>query len=222
MTKQKLTRILLSLLSVLAVACGDAGVAEVDEEPGFGGEVGDNDDANVEEELDNEVDDEQKVDEEEEGPLCGDGFVDATEECDDGNDQDIDGCSSVCELEVLEVEGQMSIDLVVDSLVSNDAPLEDSCSGAIDLGLDTGALKGEGSCLLDTNANFLEYSLTAQVDASGAVEGEVEITLNGRPHSLVVEGTLDEGVLFLEFDGVTLATTNIRLVWNGVIDAEFN
>ncbi|MFH0836244.1 MAG: DUF4215 domain-containing protein [Candidatus Micrarchaeota archaeon] len=32
-------------------------------------------------------------------PFCGDGFLDLGEECDDGNNQDGDGCSSVCTIE---------------------------------------------------------------------------------------------------------------------------
>ena len=32
-------------------------------------------------------------------PVCGDGNVDADEECDDGNTEDGDGCSSACEIE---------------------------------------------------------------------------------------------------------------------------
>jgi hypothetical protein len=39
---------------------------------------------------------------------------------------------------------------------------------------------------------------------------------------LVIEGTLDDGVLSLEFDGVTLVTQNIRAVWDGAIEADFN
>jgi cysteine-rich repeat protein len=33
-------------------------------------------------------------------PFCGDGEVDAAEQCDDGNNTDWDGCSSTCQLEV--------------------------------------------------------------------------------------------------------------------------
>jgi len=32
--------------------------------------------------------------------MCGDGIVDVFEECDDGNNEDGDGCSAVCELEI--------------------------------------------------------------------------------------------------------------------------
>jgi cysteine-rich repeat protein len=35
-------------------------------------------------------------------PICGDGFVEGNEECDDGNLEDGDGCSSKCTLEVVE------------------------------------------------------------------------------------------------------------------------
>jgi cysteine-rich repeat protein len=33
------------------------------------------------------------------GPLCGDGVVDGDEECDDTNNDDLDGCSSICQKE---------------------------------------------------------------------------------------------------------------------------
>ena len=35
------------------------------------------------------------------GPFCGDGYVNAYEQCDDGNVDSDDGCSATCELEAL-------------------------------------------------------------------------------------------------------------------------
>ena len=67
-----------------------------------------------------------------------------------------------------------------------------------------------------------DYVLDAEIDESGAVSGEVDVILNGRSNVLVIEGTLDDGVLSLEFDGVTLVTQNIRAVWNGTVEADFD
>lgn len=220
MTKQLLNLIFIGLLSLLVVACGDAGDHEVGDEAGFEEEVDQNDDPNLEEEVDdeNEIEDEDLVD----APFCGDGFVDEGEACDDANEVDGDGCSSDCELEALETEGQMSINIVIDDLTSNEQPLEDTCSGTIEIQIDAGLVVGAGRCFLDNNANFLDYAIDAEVDESGAVDGEVEIILNTRPHVLVVTGSLDQGQLSLEFDGVTLVTQNIRAVWNGEVEADFN
>jgi len=225
MTKITLNAFSLSLLTLLAVACGDAGDAQFDEDPGFGeelvGEEGDNNgDANLEDGDGNEQnpDDEEVVD----GPACGDGVLDADEQCDDGNFEDADGCSSACELEAIEVEGQISIDLIIDDLNSNEQPLEDSCSGAIELKIDNGQVTGKGRCFLDANANFLDYVLDADVDANGVVTGEIDVILNGKSHILSIEGLLEDGVLSLQFDGVTLVIQNIRALWNGDVDADLN
>ena len=216
MTKITLNAFCLSLLALLAVACGDAGDAQFEEDPGFGEE------ANVEEGDNNG--DEQNPDDEEvvDSPACGDGILDADEQCDDGNFEDADGCSSVCELDAIEVEGQISIDIIIDDLNSNEEPLADSCSGAIELEIDHGRVAGEGRCFLDANANFLDYVLDAEVDANGVVTGEIDVILNGKAHTLTIEGLLDNGVLSLQFDGVTLVIQNIRAIWNGEVEAERN
>jgi hypothetical protein len=198
MTRNTLNAICLTFLSILAIACGDAGGAPVEEDGDRGGvlvgdEAGNDGDVNVGEEEDDELDGEgENADDEEEEP------------------------------EVFETEGQISVDVIIDSLVSNEPPIEDSCSGTIALEIDNGAIVGEGRCFLDTNANFLDYVLDAEVDESGAVSGEVDVILNGRSNVLDIEGTLDDGVLSVEFDGVTLVTQNIRAVWDGAIDADFN
>ena len=198
MTRNTLNAICLTFLSILAIACGDAGGAPVEGDGDLGGvlvgdEAGNDGDVNVGEEEDDELDGEgENAGDEEEEP------------------------------EVFETEGQISVEVIIDSLVSNEPPIEDSCSGTIALEIDNGAIVGEGRCFLDTNANFLDYVLDAEVDESGAVSGEVDVILNGRSHVLVIEGTLDDGVLSLEFDGVTLVTQNIRAVWDGAIEADFN
>ena len=223
MTKNRLNTVALILISMLAVACGDAGnedggfkgeggTAGVDGgeggqggEAGQGGEGGEPDPDPV--------------------PFCGDGFVDADEQCDDGNEEDGDGCSSVCEEEVIgpiETEGQIAIHIAIDDLNSNEAPLEDDCPGTISLLIDNGEITGEGTCSLVQNANFLSYALDAEVDSDGALEGEVEITLNGKAHFVLIEGSFNDGVLAVEFNGVTLVVGAIRAIWSGEIDANVN
>ena len=213
MIKNLFNALFLSLLAVVTVACGDAGGAPIEGEPDLGEVLAGEEDAN---EHDAEVDEEQNEDdanvEEDEG-----------EEANDENEQN-EGDENVDdeEPETVEAEGLVAIDLIIDSLISNEAPLEDSCTGAIAIQIDNGAIAGEGRCFLDANANFLDYVLDADVDAGGTVEGEIDVVLNGRSHVLPIEGSLAGGVLSLEFDGVTLVTQNIRAVWNGTLDANIN
>jgi len=218
MTRNTLNTICLSLLSILAIACGDAGGAPVERDGDLGGvlageEAGNEGDVNVGE-------DENAVD----GNI-EDGENDEDGNVEEGEDDELDGEGENADDEepgVFQTEGQISVEVIIDSLVSNEPPIEDSCSGTIALEIDNGAVVGEGRCFLDTNENFLDYVLDAEVDESGAVSGEVDVILNGRSHVLVIEGTLDDGVLSLEFDGVTLVTQNIRAVWDGAIEADFN
>ena len=225
MTKNTLKAILISLLSMFAIACGNPGYDPAGADPGFGenvdAEEGDIDgEVQDEEEGEDLVDDENDdgVDEEEpdtsEDPICGDGVVDDSELCDDGNEEDGDGCTSTC---LLEVDAQISIDIVVDDLNSNQAPTTDTCSNAIVLVVADASIAGEGRCTLDNNPNFLDYVLDAEMDESGVATGEIEIILNGGSHFIAVEGTLDDGALSLQFFGVTLVTQNIRAIWNGDI-----
>jgi hypothetical protein len=70
--------VLIGLLSIFAVACGDPGADLVEEETAFGEEEGgvvdDVDEDDVIDEHEEEIGDE---DPEVEEPFCGDGFVDA-------------------------------------------------------------------------------------------------------------------------------------------------
>lgn len=224
MTKTTLNTILISLLSMFAIACGNPGYEQAGGDLGFGenvdaeegdidGEVGEQDADEGEDLVDGEDVDEEEPDTFGD-PTCGDGVVDDSELCDDGNEEDGDGCTSAC---LLEVDAQISIDIAVDDLNSTAAPTTDTCSNAILLVADGTSIEGEGRCTLDNNANFLDYVLDAEVDESGVVTGEIEIILNGRSHFIDVEGTLDDGALSLQFFGVTLVTQNIRAIWNGDI-----
>lgn len=221
MERYILNSILIGLLSIGVVACGDPGTDPVDQDTGFDQDLDQQDDDFVDDEN---VDDEVVDDEEEEvdAPFCGDGFVDADEACDDGNVEDGDGCSSACEEEVFAgaTDGAVQIHLIVDDLNSNEAPIEADCADAIALEVSDGVLTGEGTCALP--ANFLSYTLDAEVDEAGLVSGEIEIVLNNRPNVLVVSGTLVDGALALGFDGVTILVGSIRGVWNGTIQADFD
>lgn len=225
MSKNRLNTIIICFLSVLAVACGDAGGQPAEGEPGFGEEfAGETDgtggDPNPEAaeggDAGNGGDEDPGID----GPFCGDGFVDDVEDCDDGNDEDGDGCSASCEAEAVQGEGEISINLVLDDLGSNEAPLESDCFGVVALVVEDGALVGEGRCFLP--ANFLDYKIDADVDENGVVEGDIDVVLNGTTHVLDIVGSLDEGALSLEFDGVSLVTSRIRAIWSGTVEADFD
>lgn len=232
MTKNSLNAILIGLLAVLAMACGAPAADSPDAQNDFGEGLGEEEVADVdaedidedEEPIEEDGEDIGDGEEEEEieAPFCGDGVVDDGEECDDGNPEDGDGCSSFCEIEVFQAEaqGEIAIELIVDDLSSNEAPLETGCADAIALEVDDRTLVGEGRCFLP--ANFLDYTIDAEVDEDGAVEGEITIVLNNRPNVLPISGTLEDGVLTIEFDGVTLLVGNIRGVWNGTIAANFD
>lgn len=245
MTKNILSSILLGLLSILAVACGDAGAGAFNEDldpsevltgdQGGAEEAG----ANLEDEKDDETgnddgpdgrdddgddegqddrDEDEDVGDEDEvpvvvvGPACGDGNLDASEMCDDGNDDDADGCSSSCEIEA---QGDIAIGVLIDSLSSTEPPAEGSCSGTIDLLVGVKGIAGSGRCILDGTSNTLDYVLNVDLAPSGKVTGEIEVILNGGSHILDVEGSLEDSVLYFEFNGVTLVNQTIRALWTG-------
>ncbi|MFW2388665.1 MAG: DUF4215 domain-containing protein [Polyangiales bacterium] len=226
MTKNILSSILIGLLSVLAVACGDAGNAafdedlspgdvlagnqeEVDPDPELGGENdGVDPDAGEGGELGN--DDKPPVVAVE--AACGDGFVDPLERCDDGNTEDGDGCSSACEVEA---RGQITIDVLIDNLASNDEPAVGTCADVIDLAIGVETVSGSGTCVVNEGTNALSYSVDLDLAADGAVDGEVEIILNGGSHVLDAKGTFEDDVFFFSFEGVTLITQGVRAIWQG-------
>ena len=246
MTKNILSSILLGLLSLLAVACGDAGAGssneDLDPSEVLTGDQGGDEEAgaNLEDEKHDEAgnddgpdgrdedgnddgqddrDEDEDVGDEDEapvvvvvGPACGDGNLDASELCDDGNDRDGDGCSSSCEIEV---QGEIAIGVQIDALGSNEPPAEGSCSGAIDLFVGAKAIAGSGRCFIDGTSNTLDYVLDVDLAPSGKVTGEIEVILNGGSHILDVEGSLEDGVFYFEFSGVTLVNQSIRAIWTG-------
>lgn len=222
MTKLILNTLGLGMLALFVVACGDPGNGQLEEDPGFvedGDFVGGEDPTDVQDEKDpNE--DEQVI----EGPVCGDSFVDEGEQCDDGNVEDGDGCSSTCENEVVDILGQITVDLTVDDLGSNEAPLSDTCSGSIEITVDVaeGSIVGDGRCSLDAFNNFMDYELDAIIAETGVVEGDVTVIFNGQAHLLPATGFIDKDLLTLDFDGVTLLTSRIRGIWDGNVEAARN
>ena len=114
----------------------------------------------------------------------------------------------------------MLIDLIVDDLSSNTQPLQQLCSGEIEVQISNGSLVGDGRCFLP--ANFMDYALEATVDDAGDVQGEITVTLNNRPNVLPLQGSFVDGALSLAFEGVTILVGNIRGVWDGTIEADFN
>jgi cysteine-rich repeat protein len=234
MAENRLITLALVLISMLAVACGDAGGNPGFDDPGLGedggnggvdgddggtGGVGGDDGGEGGQGGEGGEPDPEPV------PFCGDGLIDEDEQCDDGNEEDGDGCSSACEEEVvepIETEGDIAIHIVIDNLNSPEAPAEDDCPGSIALVIDAREITGDGVCSLVENANSLSYSLDADVDADGVVDGVLEITLNGTPHLVPVEGSFVDGMLAVEFLTATLVTANIRAVWSGEINADLD
>lgn len=158
-----------------------------------------------------------EVDENEDGPICGDGILDDAEECDDGDDQDGDGCSSECLIEEIVFAGLLDIELTVDDLNSREAPLVAICEGELELSVFGDDIEGEGSCALP--ANFMTMELEASLEG-GDIEGKIVITFNAREHVLALEGSRVGDRIELSFEGVTLATANVRLLWDGVAEVE--
>lgn len=227
MTKLDLRTLIYGLATTLAIGCGDANVADHEEDPNFGEETADQlDDQHEEDTLnDDEEDEELPVEEEDEEPLpepfCGDGVVDEGEGCDDGNDVDGDSCSSLCEVEpeVLETQGQIDLLLTVDDLNSNAAPAEASCSDALAVLIEDGALTFEGTCFLP--ANFIDVIGSGVVAEDGTIEGEIVFVLNNRDNVISFEGTFVDQVLEIDFLEVTPIVGSIRGIWDGTVDANF-
>ena len=226
MTKTMLKTTLLSLLSVLMLACGGANGDSLEGEPGFVDDGGAGGTGGAGEDVGfggagGEPDDGEPI--EPEPPFCGDGFVDEDEACDDGNVEDGDGCSSLCEEEavVAEATGDVSINLILDDLNSNVPPTVGDCEGTIDLSLEDGALVGEGQCFFVEFSNFMDYSVDAVVDEAGTVEGECVVVLNNRPFGFAVEGTLEDSSLKLICEDVYIVVGSIGGLWNGRILGDF-
>ncbi|MDP3500442.1 MAG: DVUA0089 family protein [Myxococcales bacterium] len=112
-------------------------------------------------------------------PSCGDGFVDGTERCDDGNTTPSDGCSATCDFETrVETEpnatsAQASGPFVVDALLSGAiTPAGDRDLFAItlprtaDLKIETFDAMGPGSCAgIDTMVTLLAADGTTVIAA---------------------------------------------------------
>lgn len=132
-------------------------------------------------------------------PVCGDGVVDSTEECDDGNTVSGDGCSDICELETVcddsDNDGICDIDdedndndgwtdveeddCVTDPLDPNDTPLDDD---------------GDGICnLLDDD----ELLSTSSEDGTASSADAFADQFSGGSCSLNPDAASDFSILFL-------------------------
>jgi len=72
-------------------------------------------------------------------PVCGDGTLDITEECDDGNGENGDGCSSDCKITRLDCpltasDDEILVNFTSDFLRSDDSPYEEVVDMAIPAG----------------------------------------------------------------------------------------
>tara|TARA_Y100000310_G_C20693441_1_gene823871 strand:- start:1265 stop:3625 length:2361 start_codon:yes stop_codon:yes gene_type:complete len=70
-----------------------------------------------------------------EDPICGDGFVDPGEECDDGNQNNRDGCSNTCEIENLTCIEAKNAGLLTAGIVGTKATYMNNANQSFDIGL---------------------------------------------------------------------------------------
>jgi cysteine-rich repeat protein len=220
MTKLDLKTLIYGLVAILAIGCGDANVADVEEDADFDEEnAGQLDGQNEDEALNDDLEeDEEPLPE----PFCGDAFVDEGEDCDDGNDVDGDGCSALCETEpeVLETEGQIDLLVTVDDVNSDDEPAQASCSDPLSMVIEDGTLSFDGVCNLP--ANFVEVIGSGVVADDGTVEGEINFVLNNRDNVIDFEGVFIDDLLDIDFLGVTAIVGSLQGTWQGTIDADFD
>lgn len=132
-------------------------------------------------------------------PDCGDGVVDATEECDDGNTISGDGCSDVCELEVACDDGDQDgicddDDLDKDNDGWSDIEEDDCVTDPLDPNDQPADSDGDGICdLLDDDPS----SSTSTDDDDTIANTDSNATeFGGGSCSLNPSATADFGMLF--------------------------
>jgi len=79
---------------------------------------------------------------------CGNGAIEAGEECDDGNTDDGDGCSATCELEDLDGDGVLDVqDACLGTAVPESVPTRERAHGRY--AIMTGSRTADGTVLFD-------------------------------------------------------------------------
>ena len=252
MTRTSTKAILLPLLSLFAVACGDPGNAafdealDVQEQPG-GEEVGFEDepaavalDAPEEPALVELTGEERTVIAE---PDAREALVEAIvngdvviEEIGNG----LIGVDGLSEAEIAQLQAS-GFDVQIVNEPPNPVALADQVVEArisIDLtrlalvgSLDSSSQGCDEGLLLEVQARtisqtgecgFVEYTLDATMDDDGRVHGEIRIEHGGATVRIDVEGLLEGTQLTLQFARDTLFPPGFRDLWQGTLRAELN
>lgn len=146
-------------------------------------------------------------------PGCGGDSGGADEELENALDGDYDGTDAFeTDLTVRDVS----------SGLANGAPVQDTCSGSIDVTIDslaTPVVQGTGSCL--TSANSATYVLEGDFDEpEGAdVSGDITITFSAVQHVVPFTGSIVGDELSVTFVGTTSQTPSIVIDWDGSFTA---
>ena len=115
---------------------------------------------------------------------CGDGVVNGTEECDDGNTVSGDGCSSVCKKEV-GMCGDGIVDVATETCDDGNRTSGDGCSANCQT--ETSATCGNG--VVDANEACDDHNTAAGDGCSAACQVEAGYTCTGAPSVCTMMGT---------------------------------
>jgi cysteine-rich repeat protein len=155
----------------------------------------------------------------ERGVSCGNGVREGNERCDDGNENDRDGCTTECELNVVEMEPNQELDAADDYQnphYAELAPEEDIDLVRIEIA-ETSSVRlravdlGDGACLMNQIDPYLRL-----LDDAGEVLYEDDDTGDGYCPDLALE--LEPGTYYAEITnaGAGTATFPYRTVLNVV------
>ncbi len=234
MTKTTINLIVLSLVSMLAVACGDPGGADLEDDVAFDA-AGPFDPAaafDPEVAFDPENDDQGEVTpgpNSDSGVFDGEVFVEAPVGFDRLVETDPDVLRTQERLALIagETAGfaepgvyEAAIDLKVHltSLLPGVASRVDTCEGGLVLDVSGSTATAAGRCIVFNG--ILEYALIVDLVDAEHVEGEISFIIDGVSNTVALRGFFDGDMLSLEFDSVTLAAPNVRAVWIGNVLAD--
>lgn len=216
MTKTTINLILLSLVSVLAVACGDPGGADFEDDFALDPEAGQPDGVGPDF---GGADEEPRGEELVAPPVEFDQFVEggSGEPVGPEDVEPIGGTpTGFAEPGIYEAKIEVKVHFV--STLPGGTSRVDTCEASLALDVGSSTATAGGSCLIFNG--ILEYALIVDLVDDERVEGELYFMIDGVSNTVPLGGTLNDSLLSLEFDGVTLAAPNVRGVWIGTVVAE--
>jgi len=119
---------------------------------------------------------------------CGDGIVNGTEECDDGNTVSGDGCSSVCKKEV-GMCGDGIVDVATETCDDGNRVSGDGCSATCQ----TEAVNKCGDGVIDNGEACDDHNTAAGDGCSASCQVEAGYTCTGTPSVCTMMGTQASG-----------------------------